>query len=573
MAIRFAVVFLIVSSLFATNLQAAEMIGGYPPDEALRLGERLYREGILPSGKPSKALVMGDIPVDGQMFTCDDCHQRSGLGSEEGTVITYPTNGRSLALPRTRTGAYKSSPARVNDPGGRPEIPEYYKKIPAVRPPYTDQTLAKVIRAGIDSAGNKVDPVMPRYPLGADGMEILIYYLKNLSLDLSPGVDDTTIQFATVIGGDVPERERTSMLSVLQAYFDIHNSQMRYQDRRAQAGPFFESEMNLAYKKIQLHVWELQGPEETWKAQLDTYYQKNPVFALLGGLSTGNWEVIHSFSEEHKIPCIFPLTDLPVLSASDWQTLYFSKGYYQEGENAAKYLHNTLGKKADFSVIQVYDRKDKSGAALAKGFTTAWRKAGGSTVQELLLNDINTLSEQALHDLFSGPRQVVLLLWLGDSRSVAYQRLSEYIPGTHLTFTSTTLLHNDLSTVPDEIREKMLFTYPYSTEEDDKRTRLVVRQWLKARKIPALDFNIQARTYFLGWMLEGAIMGLRSEYYRDYFLEQFDMMPDQDYAIAVYPRLSFGPGQRYAVKQGCYIVKIGKGRNAEMTPVSEWMMY
>ncbi|NOR25909.1 MAG: amino acid ABC transporter substrate-binding protein, partial [Desulforhopalus sp.] len=65
---------------------------------------------------------------------------------------------------------------------------------------------------------------------------------------------------------------------------------------------------------------------------------------------------------------------------------------------------------------------------------------------------------------------------------------------------------------------------------------------------------------------------MRSEFYAEYFLEGFDMMTDQDYAIAVYPRLTFGSGQRYASK-GCYIVKLTQGPNPEMVPVNDWITY
>ena len=63
-----------------------------------------------------------------------------------------------------------------------------------------------------------------------------------------------------------------------------------------------------------------------------------------------------------------------------------------------------------------------------------------------------------------------------------------------------------------------------------------------------------------------------AEEYNGYFMEGFDMMIDQDYAIAVYPRLTFGPGQRYASK-GCYIVQLTPGPDAELVQKSEWVVH
>jgi len=50
------------------------------------------------------------------------------------------------------------------------------------------------------------------------------------------------------------------------------------------------------------------------------------------------------------------------------------------------------------------------------------------------------------------------------------------------------------------------------------------------------------------------------------------MMVDQDYAIAAYPRVSFGPNQRYASK-GCYVVQLSSGEDPQLRPVSDWITY
>jgi hypothetical protein len=517
-----------------------------------------------------KALIMGDIPFDGRMFTCDNCHQRSGIGSKEGTVITWPTNGKELYKPRRRTGAFRPAETGEEAENPRRHLPEYWQ-IEAVRPAYTDESLARVLRVGTDPAERRLDPIMPKYRLSNKNMAIMIYYLKQLSDEMSPGVDKETIQFATVVTGDVPDEKKAAMLSVLNNHIDTHNSLSRQEDKRAASGPFYKTERHHAYRKLKLHVWELDGPESTWRAQLDDYYKKQPVFGLLGGITEGSWEEIHDFSEENQIPCLFPVTDMPKISSTDWYTLYLSKGLYQEGETAAKYVRSELGMEKVSRVVQIYRQGDRRGMSVARGFNETWQQMGGVQVDDIVLQESPT-AETVLEELFQDPLPDVLLVWLDSTERSIYAGIDAQTVRPEMLFSSASLLAGDFTIIPDQLRDTILITHPYSLPENEQRSRFAVNRWLQARKIPSNDFTIEAKMYFLGWMLSGGVKHLRSEFYRDYFLEGFDMMIDQDYAIAVYPRLTFGSGQRYASK-GCYIVKLSSDSETGLVPVSNWITH
>ncbi len=254
------------------------------------------------------------------------------MGSVEGKVVTLPTNATELFKPFTFSA--------------EETIPPWQKMPQSIRwgirrPAYSDETLAKALWTGFDPSGRELDWTMPRYHLEDRDMAILVFYLRHLSAQPSPGVTDTTIRFATVVGEDVSKEDREAMIGVLEANFQIHNIQLRRQEERAKKAPFFRKKLTTAYRRFALDVWELKGPPGTWNRQLEEYYRREPVFALVGGLVTGEWRPVHEFCEQNQIPCLFPITDFPVISDSDWYTLYFSKGYYQEGEAAARFLRGT----------------------------------------------------------------------------------------------------------------------------------------------------------------------------------------------------------------------------------------
>ena len=540
--------------------------GAAAEEELLRLGERMYRQGMLPNGEPMKAMVAGDVEVDGRMFTCVNCHQRSGLGSVEGSVITWPINGKELFIPRRRTGASNPNKRRQG-PGAvqRWSLPKQYQAADA-RPAFDDKTLARLLRTGIGPAGEGVMPIMPRYRLDDDDMAVLIHYLKSLSDRPDPGVNDNRIRFATVITEGVSEIDRNAMLSVLKNHIDVHNTQTRPHIRRAKKGPFYKTEGYGAYRKLELDVWELKGPEETWEAQLENYYRTRPVFALLGGIGAGSWTPVHQFCEKHEIPNIFPITDRPVVSDSDWYTLYFDKGLYQEGEAAARFLR---AKQIDGSMIQIF-KSGSRGEEIAKGFEETWKKSGGTGLINKVIENGDDLSSQWMNENISSAADTVLL-WLegADAGDLLQGRVFNNDPVRTL-FVSATLLAGETDVIPGNIRDAVFLTHPYSLPGDYEKKSKVLKRWLKMRGIPQTNLDIQAKMYFLGWMLPGAIKSMRSEFYRDYFLEGFDMVTDQTYAVAIYPRLSFGQGQRYAAK-GCYITQLKNDNAAQLSMTGEWV--
>ena len=248
------------------------------------------------------------------MFSCVSCHLRSGLGSFEGGVLTPPTNGNVLYKPWN--SARETAKLRKGTMEGSTKLwtrSWYYLsrfgEFPN-RPAYTDETLADAILEGADPEGRKFLGVMPRYPLGERDMAILIAYLKSLSKDPSPGVTETTIRFATVVTEEVSGAERDAMLGPLERFLRSYNGRRAARggqtERSGGRGGGARIAADPDLRQMSLARWELKGSPETWRGQLEEYYRKEPVFALLGGITTKEWRPVHEFSEDARGPLPLP---------------------------------------------------------------------------------------------------------------------------------------------------------------------------------------------------------------------------------------------------------------------------
>jgi len=549
--------FLAAERAVAAQTMPQTKVAGYAPEEALRLGERMYRDGILPSGEPLQAIVKGDIPMTGSEFTCANCHQRSGFGSLEGTVRTSPINGAQLYSPLSR---FKGVPLSRRSAA----VPE----AELFRPAYTDETLAHAMRTGQYPNGKQMSDTMPLYFLSDRDMAILVYYLKNLSIGNEPGVTDTTLRFATVVTDEVAKDDREAMLAPLQFY--IRNWRLsRTMERSARTTAFVQEGSFGDLRTMSLSVWELKGPAETWRGQLEEYYRREPVFALLGGITTGSWAEVQKFCDDHRVPAIFPITDHPGLNANGGYTFYLSRGLAQEAETAARFLHSRDDLPKDNSVVQVF-RNDRSGRALAKAFQETWTGLGHALPEERALG-LNVGMTEGFWKSLKGTHQVVLM-WLNKDDFPDLENLAKTHSMPDMVLASFSLLGSRMYTLPEKQRAAVYVTYPYALPQEAKVYRTNIEAALRKNAIPITNLDVELKMYSLFSIISGPLSRMRTYVYRDYFIEMLEATADMSMTPAVFPRLSFGTGQRYASK-GCYIVQVNAGPQPELVKRSDWILH
>jgi hypothetical protein len=420
-------------------------------EKVLGIGEKMYRTGILSSGEPMKAAAPDGAVVPGSTFACASCHTRSGLGIFEQGLRTLPVNGARLYLPRYPNFLILTPAER------KKLLPEKFQVKP-VRPAYTDSTLAAAIKEGIDPAGRTLSPIMPRYELGGPDLIILITYLKHLSSKPSPGVNDSIITFATVITDDVGKEERDAMLNQLEWCMKSHNNLGHNPGRMGVM--LSMKEMRCCYREWTLTKWIIKGPPDTWQRQLEAHNKKRPVFALVGGISTLPWEPIHRFCETNKIPCFLPITDLPVISSSDYYTLYFSKGYYQEGEAAARYLEKTWDEAHPRNIIQVMGSGPEA-RALAAGFQNTWSELGHGFADTISIKETDSAAGTLPEKIGTNDTSTVVLLWTNDKSYSVVSSLAQMPRHPAIVFMSSTRLAGTIWNLPPAARAFTYLTWPF----------------------------------------------------------------------------------------------------------------
>jgi hypothetical protein len=517
-------------------------------------GAAIYLQGVLGSGAP----LVGERPANGTDTrggdaACVNCHQRSGLGTTEGRILIPPITGRYL---------FHSRAAHSGE-----DVLPYVESMHGNRDPYTDATLARAIREGLDSEGRPLNTLMPRFALKDGDMKALIGYLKQLEPRRVPGVADGVAHFATVFTADADPVKRQGVLDVLQRYV-IDKNEFPFGPSpamHASGKTAYGKSMYMANLRWQLHVWDLSGPANTWKVQLEQHLQKEPVLAVLSGLGASNWRPVHEFCENNAVPCLFPNAEVPVDSENDFYSLYFSKGVLLEAQLAAGRIAQS-GNPQRVRVLEQIYRAGDSGEPAARALK-AQLAGKGINVRNRALAP-RSGREALAHALHEASDVQALVLWLRPDDLAA---LGEPPAGPTLVVMSGLMGGLERAPLPARWRDRTIMTYPFDLP-DKRGVRIdYPLGWFYYRHIPVVDEQVQSDTFLACSLVSKVMHDMADALDRPYLIEQLRDSLDHRLITGYYPRLSLAVRQRFASKGG-YLARFADGSGPRLLADSAWIV-
>lgn len=525
-------------------------------------GRKLYWEGIGADGQPIRGVTQGDVKVTGAQFSCVNCHRPSGFGTSEGGNYVPPIIGEVLFNKKTlnRNRIFKDLYQEVQPPGFWARV-----RSPRMRPAYDDHLLARALRDGIDAGGHVFDPIMPRYDLSAEDVANLSAFLKTLSKDIDPGVTENDIHLATIIGPDADPGAADAMLRTLNLYFEWMNKDTEGDTRNPTFSPNYRSNFMSAYRYWRLHVWQLQGPPETWRAQLEAKYAEQPVFATVSGLVDGPWDEIGKFCDDKRLPCIFPNAELPTPGEGRYgYSVFFNRGRVLEAEVLALYLSDQP--EPPRRVVQIHGSGPQGTRPTTAFADTMAMMQSGTEIENVTYDDGDGLRAA----LAAHGDADALVIW-PQMIDEAVAVLASAPPVNAAVYLPSAAKDAALTAFSSDLVARVRLVWPYDRPESYHPRKYRIRGWMHTRRLEVTHPRIQLQTYYALTMIEFGLMHAINDFYRDYVMEIIEHEAENELNPGTHPELALGPGQRFASK-GAFIAALDPGTRAGIHVVSDWIV-
>lgn len=485
----------------------------------LRDGHRLYNHGMKPNGDPVSAQLSNGVAVQGESFACATCHRPSGFGESEGAVQSPPITGPILFEGRDRD---RGERLRELFQEPRPNHARAESRNIETAETYTLETLHATLTNGVAPSGRALNPIMPLYDFDKSDLQALYAYLQTLG-GPDPGVTNTDLYLAVVFDETMDPTRKQAILDVAQAYVRRKNADTAAKLARPNFSPGFKSSQSQSYRIWNLQVWDLEGPINSYDAQLERRYAQRPVFAVIGGATNGPWRPIQNFLKRYELPCLFPLTNFPATADPNHSTLYFSRGLFGEGAALGDHLNKTWAANPSIHLIQYVDHSPES-QSLRDGFETFF----DGTLETRTWSGVLELT----------PNQPAVL-WIGRDALQSIESES-----SNPIFTSATLAGSD----PEDLPESIRLVSAESLSDQGASQTYRARAWIRSRRIRMTHERDQLLTWFTWNLFDHSLTHLVDHFSRDYLIEAVEHETENRNAPEIFPRLSLGPGQRVAAR-------------------------
>ena len=477
-------------------------------DEALvEQGRRIYQQGIQSDGQPLSAVSAGNASLGAEKAACISCHRRSGMGNREGAQAVSPITGPILYA--------RPVPNFPKRPGREAKVTPLRRD---TRSAYDDSTLVRALREGLDPDGHQLTSLMPRYQLGDADAKALTAYLKQLSAAPVPGLRGAKLHLATIVTADADPVRSKVVSETLTTW--------------ARMG-------GLRGIPMDLQVWKLDGPADTWGQQLQEYNRRQPVYAVLSGAGGAQWAPVRDFCETAAMPCLFPIVDLAPSDPDDFYTLYFSRGVPLEAQMLARHINELTPRPK--RVVQIV--ASDAGVAAAQLLDAEL---------DALPHETRTWKPEApaslITDLQPGD---VLVAWLGSADLQQLAKAQAQGPGTEMVFFSGQLAPADKTDLPLAWRKNARWV---SAHSDPARLYgkgvIGLTPWAEHMHLPLGERSLMSQIYAATYYFADALARMRGSWNREYLLETLENANFNRPAASAYVSLSLAPGQREAAKGG-----------------------
>ena len=489
-----------------------------------RAGKRIYLAGESPSGGEIVVKLGRDgSTLPGTAAPCGSCHGADGQGRPEGGVRPSAIVWSELAKPYGHT-----------HPGGRRH------------PPFTDASLARALREGLDPAGSPFDVSMPRYAISDEDMGSLAAYLRRLEEDLDPGIAADTLRIGTVLptAGALGE-VGVPMRAVLSGWFDMLNRRGGVHGRR-----------------VELVVGGYDADRADGVDAARELLRDGSVFALVSGLYPAAEPEVAVVVGEARVPMVGPFSlfarndDL----AGAW-IFHPTGGLREQARALAVFAPRELGKGAGrFVVIHA---PEAPYAEAARAASEEFRKRGGALPELVALpGDPNGLPGR----LKKGNFDAILVL-AGDGALGALALELAAAGWTPPLLASGTLAGRAATQVAGRYPGKVFLAFPGSPSDESTAASQELARLRDAAGAAGRSRASQASAVIDAAVLVEGLKRTGRALSREKLVQSLEAL--HGFETGLSPPVTFGPDRRIGAL-GAHVVRVDPAGKA-FVPVGGWI--
>ena len=479
------------------------------PDELA--GKRLFVDGIGSHGVAVIAQVGAQsTPVPASVSPCANCHGADGKGRPEGGIQPPDITWRELEKPY----------GHAHDNG-------------RTHSPFDQESFARAVVAGVDPAGNRMDPAMPRYVLSDVDARNLVAYLKRIDQDHDPGIEPDTLTLGTVL----PQRgplAGSGVEAVVGALIEEANAKGGIHGR-----------------KLRLKVVDAMSKNSADGAvrELKEVLSGDDVFAFVAPMVPGLANEFAGLAESAAVPVVGALTPDGGYEEAGRYLFQPLPGGFEQARALAEFAVREFGPSLQ-SVAIVHSDSPRD-TALAEGAEAQFRQRGWTRIA-MHSYSVPWHAGEIVAGIHEAGAQHVL--FFGHEREFSALTAAILASSWSPTLLTPAGHAGRISvTVPPQYFGRIFLAFPWTPDDLSRAGARAVSALRRDKGVPARAIGLQAAAYAATQvMIEGLKRSGRA-LSRVKFVDSLENL--YGFETGVLPPISFGPARRVGV-QGAHVVNV-----------------